>query len=268
MRVTFLGTGAAGGVPLFGCNCAACVRAHHNPQFRREPCSALVESGDTRVLIDGGLMDLHRRFAPGELDAIVLTHFHPDHIQGLFHLRWGQAPAIAVHIPPDPDGNADLFRHPGLLDFRPQEAFVAFEVGSLRITPVPLNHSKPTFGYAFAEKRYSTEGDDFRKSINARFAYLTDTCGLPTETRSFLGAFQPGGLALDCTFPPKDNPKGHNDWPTALDCIRQIAPARAWLTHIRHDLDAWLLAKQPARPLTITVAVDGEVTESVAWESE
>lgn len=122
MRITFLGTGAAGGVPLYGCRCEACTLAMENPALRRAPCSALIETGDTRILIDGGLMDLHTRFAPGELDAILLTHFHPDHVQGLFHLRWGRGPRIPVLIPPDPDGCADLFRHPGILDFQPQTA--------------------------------------------------------------------------------------------------------------------------------------------------
>ena len=89
MRINFLGTGAAGGVPLFGCTCVACERARLDPVFVRRPCSALIESGNTRILLDAGLTDLHERFNPGELDAIVLTHFHPDHVQGLFHLRWG-----------------------------------------------------------------------------------------------------------------------------------------------------------------------------------
>ncbi|MFW5824024.1 MAG: MBL fold metallo-hydrolase [Marinobacter sp.] len=97
LKITFLGTGAAGGVPLSGCRCLACARAERAPRYRREPCSALVETGETLVLIDAGLMDLHRHFTPGELDAILLTHFHPDYVQGLLHLRWGRGsgPVIA-----------------------------------------------------------------------------------------------------------------------------------------------------------------------------
>jgi len=82
VRVTFLGTGAAGGVPLFGCSCRACGRARLHKLRVRLPCSALVETADSRILLDAGLTDLHERFAPGDLDAIVLTHFHPDHVQG------------------------------------------------------------------------------------------------------------------------------------------------------------------------------------------
>jgi phosphoribosyl 1,2-cyclic phosphate phosphodiesterase len=246
MHITFLGTGAAGGVPLFGCECAACGIARNNTACVREPCSALVEAGDTRILIDGGLTDLHKRFAPGELDAIVLTHFHPDHVQGLFHLRWGKGPTIPVFIPPDADGCADLFRHPGLLDFRRQVAFCAFKIGPLKVTPLPLIHSRPTFGYLF------------ELADGPAFAYLTDTRGLPPETRDFLSAMVPDGLAIDCSFPPSDAAKGHNDWTLALQCIADVKPGRAWLTHISHGLDNWRLDTNPALPPHIRVASDGE----------
>jgi phosphoribosyl 1,2-cyclic phosphate phosphodiesterase len=246
MRITFLGTGAAGGVPLYGCGCAACAVAKTNAAFAREPCSALIESGATRILIDGGLMDLHKRFAPGELDAIVPTHFHPDHVQGLFHLRWGKGPSIPVLMPPDPDGCADLFRHPGILDFRPQKAFAAFEIGDFKVTPVPLIHSKATFGYVF------------ELASGPTFAYLTDTRGLPHDTRNFLQTVKPDGLAIDCSFPPSDKPKGHNDWTMALECIEDIHPARAWLIHIGHELDNWCLQTNPELPPNIKVARDAE----------
>jgi phosphoribosyl 1,2-cyclic phosphate phosphodiesterase len=246
MRITFLGTGAAGGVPLYGCSCAACSVAKTNAAFAREPCSALIESGTTRILIDGGLMDLHKRFAPGELDAIVLTHFHPDHVQGLFHLRWGKGPGIPVFMPPDPDGCADLFRHPGLLNFRPQKAFSAFQIGGLKVTPVPLIHSKPTFGYLF------------EVTSGLTFAYLTDTRGLPHDTQHFLQTIKPDGLAIDCSFPPSDQPRGHNDWTMALDCIEAVNPARAWLIHISHELDNWRLSTNPYLPNRIKVALDGD----------
>lgn len=246
MRVTFLGTGAAGGVPLFGCDCVACERANNDPAYRREPCSALVEAGNTRILVDAGLMDLHRRFEPGDLDAILLTHFHPDHVQGLLHIRWGRGDPIPVFMPPDDEGFSDLFKHPGLLDFRPQKAFAGFRIGPLTITPVPLSHSKPTFGYHFQDLDH------------ARFSYLTDTCGLPPETHEFLRQQRPHGLALDCTFPPRPEPKGHNDWPLALEIIAGISPSRAWLTHVRHDLDEWLIREKPALPDAIQVARDGD----------
>lgn len=245
MRVTFLGTGAAGGVPLFGCICAACERAHNQPAFVRRPCSALIETGHTRILLDAGLADLHERFKPGELDAIVLTHFHPDHVQGLFHLRWGVGTRIPVYGPPDTEGCADLYKHPGILEFHALAKFEAVTVGELMLTPLPLIHSKVTFGYAI------------ESSGGSRFAYLTDTLGLPPRTETFLRVWHPHGLALDCSYPPQDVPKNHNDWNTARAVIDKVCPQRAWLTHISHSLDRWLLSTGTSSTHA-TIAMDGD----------
>lgn len=43
MNLTLLGTGAAGGMPLYGCECRRCTLARGSTRYRREPCSALLE---------------------------------------------------------------------------------------------------------------------------------------------------------------------------------------------------------------------------------
>ena len=246
MRVTFLGTGDAGGVPLYGCNCPACMRARAVADFHRRPCTVLVEAEDTRILIDAGLTDLTERFPPGSLSAIVLTHFHPDHVQGLFHLRWGVGQPIAVYGPPDSDGCADLYKHPGLLEFRHLAKFKSFHVDDLTITPLPLIHSKPTFGYAVED------------ATGARVAYLTDTVGLPPKTETFLRDWQASALVLDCSYPPlQDSPSHHNDLTLALATIEAVGPEQAWLTHIGHEFDAWLIDNEGSLPPGVAIARDG-----------
>jgi phosphoribosyl 1,2-cyclic phosphate phosphodiesterase len=250
MKVTFLGTGDAGGVPLYGCDCVACSKARSLAALRRGPCSALVESGDTRVLIDAGLMDLAERFPPNSLAAIVLTHFHPDHVQGLFHLRWGIGTPIRVYSPPDKDGCADLYKHHGILEFMQLTKFVPIVIGGCRLTPLPLEHSKRTFGYFIED------------GTGAGFAYLTDTIGLPRDTQDFLEG-KCFDLALDCTHAPQTVARNHNDLATALHIVGRIAPRHTWLTHISHEMDAWLLANEASLPGNVSVVRDGQ-TEGIA----
>src|SRR5690606_41488948 len=89
------------------------------PMLRRNPWRGLLEMVDVKLMIDAGRTDLCERFAPGELQGIILTHYHMDHVMGLFQLRWGANLTIPVYGPDDPVGCDDLYKHPGILDFRP-----------------------------------------------------------------------------------------------------------------------------------------------------
>ena len=260
MALTFLGTGDVRQVPVYGCDCSACVAARADERLRRRPCSALLEvqgskgkktkgqefaGKNQRLLIDGGLTDLAERFQPKDLQAILLTHYHVDHVQGLFHLRWGLNDRIPVYGPDDREGCADLLKHPGLLDFRPpSEAFKAFRLGDVQVTPLPLNHSKPTFGYLFECGRQ-------------RIAYLTDTVGLPQATADFLAPLTDLTLVIDCSHPPASAPpRNHNDLNMVLDIHRQLQSETTWLTHISHEMDRWL--QLHSLPDGVCVARDGE----------
>jgi phosphoribosyl 1,2-cyclic phosphate phosphodiesterase len=226
--------------------CPVCNAARLDTTRRRRPASACIDAGGTRIVIDAGLTDFAERFPAGSFDALLLTHFHADHVQGLFALRWGVGSPIPVYAPPDEEGCADLYRHPGLLEFRRAREFEAFEIGAAHITPLPLTHSKPTFGYAIEHDRY-------------RIAYLTDTVGLPPATEAFLRAWRPDALVLDCSHPPRAQaPRNHNDVTRALACIDAIQPERAWLTHIGHELDAWLETGGATLPPQVAVARDGD----------
>lgn len=246
MRLTLLGTADARQVPVYGCECCACAAAQVDPRLRRRPCSALIECADQRWLIDSGLTDLVERFPPRSFNGILQTHYHADHAQGLLHLRWGQGLVIPVHGPVDPEGLADLYKHPGILDFsQPFSAFESRQLGALRVTAVPLVHSKPTLGYLL-------EGE------GRRIAYLTDTVGLPEHTRDFLQRQPLDVLVLDCTLAPQpQSPRNHNDLNLALACIAELKPRLAVLTHIGHMLDAWLTDN--ALPPGVVVARDGMV---------
>lgn len=91
LRFTILGCGSSGGVPRIGGHWGACDPA--NPKNRRSRCSMLVEritgQGTTRVLIDSS-PDMRAQLLAagvGELDAVLYTHEHADHVHGLDDLR-------------------------------------------------------------------------------------------------------------------------------------------------------------------------------------
>lgn len=253
MRLTLLGTGDARQIPVYNCNCAACERARVKPQHRRGPCCALIECGAQRWLIDSGLSDLCERFPPHSLSGILQTHYHADHAQGLLHLRWGAGLIIPVHGPADAEGLADLYKHPGILDFsQPFAAFERRQLCELSVTALPLNHSKPTFGYLLEGSEPNGE--------RRRIAYLTDTLGVPEDSCAVLAQQPLDLLVLDCSSAPQAQaPRNHNDLTRALEVVERLQPRAAVLTHIGHSFDAWLLEHSDALPAGVSLAFDGRV---------
>lgn len=245
MRLTLLGSGDAAGVPVYGCDCGACTRARVLSEHRRSASSALVSSRQHQILLDAGQSELGERFPPGSLDCILLTHYHMDHVYGLFHLRWGVDQRIPVIGPDDPVGCDDLYKHPGILDFSTTaEPFKPFTLGDIIVTPLPLTHSRPTLGYHLVNSSNS-------------LAYLTDTKGLPAESHDYLAMHPPSLLVIDCSFPP-ENPRNtnHNTIEDALAIHAQIRPDRTLLTHIGHELDCWLMDNAALLPAQVQVACD------------
>lgn len=90
-RFTILGCGSSGGVPRLGGHWGDCDPA--NPKNIRKRCSLLVErvdeGGITRVLIDTS-PDLRQQMLDagvGNLNGVLYTHEHADHVHGLDDLR-------------------------------------------------------------------------------------------------------------------------------------------------------------------------------------
>ena len=247
MKLTFLGTGNSAQMPVYNCHCDACARARQDARYARLPCSALLQSEEGQWLIDSGLTDLTNRFAPGALQAIFQTHYHADHAQGLLHLRWGVNMRLPVYGPPDELGFADLYKHPGMLDFsEPFQAFQERQFAGFTITALPLQHSKLTFGYLI------------RPDHGGCLAYLTDTLGLSDDVRDFLRERRPDHCVLDCSYPPRAQPgRNHNDLHQALAIHAEIAARNTWLTHAGHELDRYLMAHPEALPAGVRQAFDG-----------
>src|ERR1700758_2236135 len=85
--LTVLGSGTSMGVPTIGCSCAVCHSA--DPRDRRTRPSILLEYGAKFVLIDTtpDFREQAIRENIRQLDAVLYTHTHADHILGLDDLR-------------------------------------------------------------------------------------------------------------------------------------------------------------------------------------
>ncbi|MCX8957669.1 phosphonate metabolism protein PhnP [Erwinia psidii] len=241
--LTFTGTGGVRAAPLFGCQCPACQQAREQESCQRRPTGALIQCENERTLVDAGGDNLSQRYQPGELQRILLTHYHMDHVHGLFPLRWGVGDTLPVFSPPDPAGCDDLYKHPGMLDFRfLEQPFTVYQMGQMKVTPVPLTHSRPTWGYLFEWR-------------GRKVAYLTDTSGLPADTLHFLQQQQAAVIIIDCTYPPGAN-HNHNDIDEVVRLYDALRPQQMLLTHIDHTLDAWLMMHP--LPANITLAQDNQ----------
>jgi ribonuclease BN (tRNA processing enzyme) len=131
-----------------------------------EACAGyLVEGGGARVLVDigpGVVAQLLRRHHPDELDAIVVSHMHADHMLDLVTLRyvypWRGHPKdqrLRVILPPgSADQVLDLARGAGnprhfedAFRLSEHDGSSAFSFGRLSLTPIETEHFIPCWGF-------------------------------------------------------------------------------------------------------------------------
>ncbi|MDR2053145.1 MAG: MBL fold metallo-hydrolase, partial [Treponema sp.] len=151
MRITVLGSGTSHGVPVIGCECPVCRSA--DPRDTRTRASLYVrgENGG-RVVIDTGpefrLQAL--RAGIGDLDAVLLTHTHADHLHGLDDIRaltWDKAIPVYANEPSIAELKerfSYIFRETqaggGKPRIIPRVPAGILDIGSLNFTPIPLKH--------------------------------------------------------------------------------------------------------------------------------
>src|SRR5918992_715965 len=87
MRLTFLGTGTSFGVPQIGCHCAVCCS--DDPRDRRTRSGAVLQAAGSAILIDTPPELRLQLISAGvsRVDAVVYTHEHADHLNGIDDLR-------------------------------------------------------------------------------------------------------------------------------------------------------------------------------------
>ena len=86
MEITFLGTGAAWGVPELNCDCLICREMRRRGEKRER--TSLLLSNDTTLLIDCGpdARSQLSRHDIDKIDGVLISHEHGDHYMGLDEL--------------------------------------------------------------------------------------------------------------------------------------------------------------------------------------
>ncbi|MBP7558549.1 MAG: MBL fold metallo-hydrolase, partial [Chitinophagaceae bacterium] len=87
LQITFLGTGTSSGVPMIACDCQVCRSP--DKKDKRLRSSILVQSAATTLVVDTGPDFRYQmlRAQVKNLDAVLFTHPHKDHLAGLDDVR-------------------------------------------------------------------------------------------------------------------------------------------------------------------------------------
>lgn len=246
--LTVLGSGTSMGVPTIGCDCAVCCST--DARDRRTRPSVMVTYNGHHVMIDStpDFREQALREKITQLDAVLYTHTHADHILGIDDLR----PLTYRHKP----GKLPLYATPRaceflhsmfryifeaeykfgglpLLDLHPIEGPV--ELFGARFEPVTVIHGEtPIIGFRFGSA-----------------AYLTDHSEVPAETLEKL-------RGLDILFLDALRYKPHPTHSTveqSLKIAEEVKPKRTLFTHICHDLPHE--ATNATLPAGVRLAFDG-----------
>ncbi len=209
----------------------------------------LVRSGGTSVLLDlghGAFSALAAAIDPATLDAVLISHLHPDHFVDLVplrhYLRWEEPRRrVRVVAPAGLDVRLDaLHGEPGFcsasLDIEPLTAG-SMTVGDLAIEVAPVTHTESSFGFRVAPGAGSSAADDPAPGL----VYSGD-CGRAQDLDVLI---RPGDTLLtEVSFGPGPvQPEAkHLDGPAVGDLARRSGAGRVLLTHIqmRHDRAATL----------------------------
>lgn len=249
MKVTFLGTGTSMGVPVAGGFWRG--KMGPDPRNARTRCSLWVQSETTSILIDAGpefrLQSL--RSSLRDIDAILITHEHMDHVSGLDDIRpftaeyerpiplYGQERVLAS-IESRFDYMFGLRRYPGATDLTLHPVTGPFSVGDLKITPLPVMHGTlPILGYRIGN-----------------LAYMTDLKTLPDETFPLLEGCE---ILIMGALRWNQPHTTHATIEESLDIVKSLSAREIYFIHMNGSVDQAL--DQQKLPDHVRFAYDQQV---------
>lgn len=239
MQLTLLGVGSSAGTPVIGCDCKTCTSP--DPRNRRTRCSSAVTmpSGEV-ILIDTGpdlrLQALRENLT--RVDAVLYTHTHADHLNGIDDLRSfcqlnrHQIPLYGSqeHMDTIAERFGYTLRAPSdywdlpVLSANPVNQ--PFRLFGANVTPIPIKHGRANInGYRIDN-----------------LAYLTDVSEIPESSMAMLQGLEV--LLLDCLRYKSHHT--HINFEQSLEYASRIKAKKTYLIHMTHQLEyAEVNAKLP-----------------------
>ncbi len=228
LKITFLGTGTSGGVPMIGCGCEVCTSTDKNDKRLRS--SILVQSADTALVVDSGPDFRYQMLRANvkKLDAIVYTHPHKDHIAGLDDVR---AYNFFTRKPMEIYANAMTQqalkiefayafsdqKYPGIPELNMHLISTEdFMVKDILVTPITVWHLKmPVLGFRFG-----------------KFTYITDANRIDEKEKDKIR----GSEVLVVNALRKQKHISHFNLEESITLAKELEIPQVYLTHISHQL--------------------------------
>lgn len=213
---------------MIGCECEVCTSTDKKDNRLRS--SILVQSAHTTLVVDAGPDFRYQmlRAKVKQLDAILFTHPHKDHIAGLDDVRAynyssRKAMEIYANIMTQEALKKEFAyafsekRYPGLpeihLNTINRNEFI---VGDIPVTPVAIWHLKmPVLGFRFG-----------------KFTYITDANRIADEEKQKIK----GSEVLVVNALRKQKHISHFTLQEAVDLAKELEVPQAYFTHISHQL--------------------------------
>ena len=251
IEITILGCGSSGGVPLIGNIWGPCDP--NDSRNTRRRVSILVKKNKKTFLVDTS-PDLRMQMLDAkvkDVDAVLYTHSHADHVHGIDDLRafcWQRKDNKPLPIYSDQytiDQITKRFDYAFENKYGPAVPSLAantISIGNNTIQGVNVEAIKQIHGKGF--------------SLGYRFdnvAYSTDVNNLPNESMEQLKDLDL--WIVDCVrYEPHYS---HSHFDQTISWIKKLKPKRAILTHMGHWLDYTELKNKC--PDNVEPGIDGMV---------
>ena len=227
IKVTFLGTATSIGVPVIACDCPVCTST--DKKDKRFRASILIQIGETAIAVDCGpdfRIQMIRENVQN-LDAVIFTHEHRDHIAGLDDVRafnyvlnkkidiYGcerVMEAIKTEFPYIFSDTVRYFGAPQLTIHNITNE--PFDINGITITPIQVLHDKlPVFGFRIGD-----------------FTYITDASYISEEEKQKIK----GSKVIVLNALRNSKHIAHFSVAEAVEVLQELQPEQAYLTHVSH----------------------------------